>query len=199
MWALPLTLKLFLIFRLFTSARLVHPLLAFLFSFYTGNIKKRSPFLHCVKFHEHFRGTPLADSARSISVEYTINYTKDGRQGRSDFCGFYHEPLRKLDVHAWRSNLRLICAYEPYILQNKKVSAPKDYGKNYMNDRPSLVHHLLHNGLLLYFPKTNRYRYTLNQTFTNPGEETNTFLPSSLVLCRFVLLHTPLLIVTARI
>ena len=30
-----------------------------------------------------------------------------------------------------------------------KVGAAKDHGKNYMEDRSPLVHHLLHNGLLL--------------------------------------------------
>ena len=33
--------------------------------------------------------------------------------------------------------------------QITKVSTAKDHGKNYMKDRPPLVHHLLHNRLFL--------------------------------------------------
>ena len=82
-------------------------------------------------------------------------------------CRFYHEPLctsietnvnkfaisnytaLKLDAQTLRSYLRLICKYELYILPNKKVSAAKDHGKNYMKDRPPLVRHLLRNRLFL--------------------------------------------------
>ena len=53
----------------------------------------------------------------------------------------------KLDVHALRSYLMPIFEYGLYILPDKKVSAAKDHGKNYMKDRPSLVRHLLRNGL----------------------------------------------------
>ena len=53
----------------------------------------------------------------------------------------------KLDVHAPRSNLRLICEYELYILPNNKVSATKDYGKNYMKYNTLLIRFLLRNGL----------------------------------------------------
>ena len=49
----------------------------------------------------------------------------------------------KLDVQALRSYLSLICEYKLYILPNKKVSASKDHGKNYMEDGPPLVRHLL--------------------------------------------------------
>ena len=84
-------------------------------------------------------------------------------------CSFYHESLctsvetnvnkfaisnhtaLKLDVQALRSYLRPICEYELYTLPNKKVSAAKDHGKNYMKDRPPLVRHLLRNRLLHMF------------------------------------------------
>ena len=54
----------------------------------------------------------------------------------------------KLDVDTLRSNFRLLCKYELYILPNKKVSAAKDHGENYMNDKKPLVRHLLRNDLL---------------------------------------------------
>ena len=54
----------------------------------------------------------------------------------------------KLDVHALRSSLKLIYEYEFYTFPNKKVSAAKDCGKNYMKGRPPLVRHLLRDGLL---------------------------------------------------
>ena len=53
----------------------------------------------------------------------------------------------KIDLHPFRSYLRLICEYELYILPNKKVSARKGHGKNYVRDRPPLVRHLLRNRL----------------------------------------------------
>ena len=53
------------------------------------------------------------------------------------------------DLDTPRSYLRLICEHELYILPNKKVSAAKDHGKNYMRDKPPLVCHLSHNGLLV--------------------------------------------------
>ena len=82
-------------------------------------------------------------------------------------CSFYHEPLRtlseinvkkfaisnhralKFDAHARISYLRIICQYELYILPNKKVSAAKGHGKNYMEDRPPLIPYLLPNVLLI--------------------------------------------------
>ena len=81
-------------------------------------------------------------------------------------CSFYDKPLctltetnvnkfsisnhtaLKLEVQALRSYLRLICEYELYILPNKKASAAKYHGENYMKDRPPLVRHLLRNRLL---------------------------------------------------
>ena len=85
-------------------------------------------------------------------------------QGRSDFCVVFTRSLcaletnlnkftisnhtaLKLDIQALSSYLRLFCEYELYSLPNKKVSAAKDHGKNYMKDRPPLVHHLLRNCL----------------------------------------------------
>ena len=56
-----------------------------------------------------------------------------------------------LDVHVLRSYLKLICEYELYSLPNKKVSAAKDHGKNYIKVRPPPlpVRHLLHNRLFI--------------------------------------------------
>ena len=53
-----------------------------------------------------------------------------------------------IDVHSLRSCMRVTCEYEIHILPDKKVSAAKDHGKNYMKDRRPLDRHLLHNGLL---------------------------------------------------
>ena len=53
----------------------------------------------------------------------------------------------KLDVVALRSYLRLICEFVLYTLPDKKVRTAEDHGK-YMKDRPTLVLHLLRNGLL---------------------------------------------------
>ena len=52
-----------------------------------------------------------------------------------------------LDVHAFRSYLKLIGEYELHSLQNKKVSGAKDHGKNYIKLRPPLVRHILRNRL----------------------------------------------------
>ena len=54
----------------------------------------------------------------------------------------------KIDLHTLRSYIMLICEYELYILANKKVSAVKDLGKNYMRERPPLVRHILRNDQL---------------------------------------------------
>ena len=81
-------------------------------------------------------------------------------------CSFYHEPLctsietnvnkfaisnhtaLQFKAEVLRSHLRLVCEYELYTLPNKKVSAAKDHGKNYMKDRPPLIRHLLRDRLL---------------------------------------------------
>ena len=95
------------------------------------------------------------------------DYAKDGGSGEVWLlCSFYHEPLRtwietnvnkfaisnhtalNLGKQALRSYLSLICEYELYIFPDKKVNTAKDHGKNYMKDRPPLVHHLLRNCLL---------------------------------------------------
>ena len=55
-----------------------------------------------------------------------------------------------LGVDALRSYLKLICEHELHILPNKKVSAAKYRGKNYIKVRPPLVRHLLRNRLLAY-------------------------------------------------
>ena len=55
----------------------------------------------------------------------------------------------KIHLRTLRSYIMLICEYELCILPNKKVSAAKDHSKNYIRHRPSLVCHLLHNGLLV--------------------------------------------------
>ena len=75
---------------------------------------------------------------------------KTADQGRSDFCvdlamslcalrlkkvnelAILNHKASKLRIEALRSYLKLTCGYELYILQNTKVSAAKDHGKNYM-------------------------------------------------------------------
>ena len=53
----------------------------------------------------------------------------------------------KLDKRALTGYLKLTCEYELDILPNRKVSAAKDYGENYIKVRLSPVRHLLHNRL----------------------------------------------------
>ena len=81
------------------------------------------------------------------------------RTGGSDsLCSFYNEALRtwiktnvnkfaiwshtafRLDKKALRSYLKLTCEDQPHTLPNRKVSAAKDHGKNYIKVRPPLVH-----------------------------------------------------------
>ena len=102
------------------------------------------------------------------------DYAKHGGPGDVWLLGsFYHESLCAwiktivnkfaisnhtaliLGVRALRSYLKLICEYELHSLPNKKVSAPKDHGKNYIKVTPPLVRHLLRNRLLL---QSNRKR-----------------------------------------
>ena len=71
-----------------------------------------------------------------------------------------------LGVHALRSYLKLICEYELYILPNKKVSAAKHHGKNYIKVRPLLVRHLLRNRLLL-VPRIKNRLISLKYGFLN--------------------------------
>ena len=97
----------------------------------------------------------MADQGRSdFYVVYTMSLcVLELKQTLISLLFQIHTAL-KIDLHTLGSYLRLMCEYEPYILPNKKVSAAKDHDKNYMGDRPALVHRLLRNGLLpsLLFP-----------------------------------------------
>ena len=53
----------------------------------------------------------------------------------------------KLAIQTLRSYFKLSCEYELYIFANTKISAAKDDGEIYINFRPLLVCHLLHNRL----------------------------------------------------
>ena len=46
--------------------------------------------------------------------------------------------------------MRQTCEYEFDILSNAKGSLAKDHGENYMELRPFLARHLLHNRLFLF-------------------------------------------------
>ena len=90
-----------------------------------------------------------------IAVLSVDDYAKDGGPGEVWLlCSFYHGPLRtwietnvskfaisnhtalKLDVQALRSYLSIFVNMSFISYQIKKVSTAKDYGKNYMKDRP---------------------------------------------------------------
>ena len=63
-------------------------------------------------------------------------------------------------VYAPRSYLKLICDYKLNRLPDKKVSGANDHSENYINVKPPLVHHLLHNRLLESFWDT---LYSINK------------------------------------
>ena len=54
----------------------------------------------------------------------------------------------KLSIQALRNYLKLLYQYQLHSLPDTKVKTVKDPGKNYMNIRPPLVHHLYGNRLL---------------------------------------------------
>ena len=98
-----------------------------------------------------------AKHALKFSLKAIDDYAKDGGQREVWLlCSFYHESLRSwiktivnrfaisnhtaliLGVHALRSYLKLNCEYELHSLPNKKVSGPKDYGKNCIKVKTAL-------------------------------------------------------------
>ena len=70
-------------------------------------------------------------------------------QRRSDFCVVftliltisYHIAL-KLSIQVLKSCFKLPYQYQLHSLPDTKVKAAKDPGKNYINVRPPLAHHL---------------------------------------------------------
>ena len=82
-------------------------------------------------------------------TDYTVDdYAKDGGPGEVQLlCSLYHEPLRnkfaissltafKLGKYAL---IKVTCEFQLHILPNRKVSAAKDHGQNYIKFRPPLA------------------------------------------------------------
>ena len=101
------------------------------------------------------------DWIKNVKNTVIDHYAKDGGLGEVwILCSFYHEPLRtliktnvnkfvisshtalKLRKQAMKSYSKITCEFQLRRPPNKKVSAGKDYGWNYMKFRPPLARHL---------------------------------------------------------
>ena len=91
----------------------------------------------------------MADQGRSdFYVVFTMSLCTLGLQTIVDKFAISNHTALISGVHAIRSYLKQTCEHELRSLPYNKVSGAKDHGKNYINVRPLLVRHLMHNRLL---------------------------------------------------